>query len=200
MPDDRVKNIMRQDAAALGMPIPDEEWGAIAPQLRVARFRKRETIFQPGVVGAQVILITDGIAATKAVLESGQEPIGRFFVRLQGCANLISAWRQEATMETVFAATDVTGVLMTWDFFQQQFFDGGAFGRYARYKLLDALVINNETLKLKTSGNIEVNYQFLEERFPLVIKDVTQKLIASYLGLTPEGFSRFLKRRREATS
>ena len=182
------------------MPIPDEEWDEIKMHLRPVSYKKKAIIFAPGKVATESLLVTSGVAAAKTLLENGQEPTERFFVPIQGCANIVSAWRCEPTSETIYAATDVEGALMSWEFIRGQFLDGAAFGRFGRVKMLDSIVLDKQILTMKTTCSTELNYKFLEENFPEVIGGVAQKVIASYLGLTPEGLSRFLKRRREAAS
>ena len=55
------------------------------------------------------------------------------------------------------------------------------------------LLFEIDILNVKTVNRTEVSYNFLRERHPTVLELVPQTLIAQFCGITPEGFSRFLR-------
>ena len=54
-----------------------------------------------------------------------------------------------------------------------------------------------DVMRVKTINRTQASYDFLKKRQPDVLKLLSQRVIAQFLGITPEGLSRFLKTRSQ---
>ncbi|MEM8962125.1 MAG: Crp/Fnr family transcriptional regulator [Acidobacteriota bacterium] len=190
--------LLTDDIRNLGIDPDRVGWDVITPQLTEVSYKKKTTLFQRGAICNTVLFITDGIVAVERLMQDGQAPINRFFVATDICNDIVSAWRNEPSTDELFAVTDVSGLLIPYPFLLNQFLrSGDVFGEYLRIKVMESVLTDIEIMARKTVSDTELNYQFLEERFPEVTAHALQRQIASYLGLTPEGLSRFLRKRRE---
>ncbi|MEM9794728.1 MAG: hypothetical protein AAF848_17440, partial [Pseudomonadota bacterium] len=77
---------------------------------------------------------------------------------------------------------------------------GGVFGQYLRIKAMETLILDKDILCAKTSNDTEVQYSFLERSFPEVVQRATQKDVARFIGVTPQGLNRFLRNRKSSSA
>jgi len=91
--------------------------------------------------------------------------------------------------------TDVADLAIPNDVFRREYLEGGFFGTYLRFKMMEAHLFAKEPICAKTPGQTEIRYRFLEEPHQNVIGSVRQKEVSRFLGVTPQGLSRFLRRR-----
>lgn len=144
--------------------------------------------------------LSDGVAASEQTWLDGASTIARFFEPGNICANVTSAWTRDIASDDLIAVTDVGGVSVPDDIFRREYLEGGFFGIYLRLKMMEAHLFAKELICAKTSGQTETRYRFLEQYHQNVIGTVPQKDIARFLGVTPQGLSRFLRRRKPGGS
>ncbi|MEM9783975.1 MAG: hypothetical protein AAF899_16070 [Pseudomonadota bacterium] len=167
-------------------------------RLAVTRHTAGSTVFAQARIVRQWLFLTDGIAASQQTRPDGTVTIARFFEADQICANLTSTWHQAEDADDLIAITDVVGVLLPDSLLRGEYLGGGAFGAYLRLKIMETLLFDKELLCAKTSIQTAHRYRFLEDRHRAVIGQAPQKAIARFLGITPQGLSRFLRQRRRA--
>ncbi|MEL6210747.1 MAG: Crp/Fnr family transcriptional regulator, partial [Pseudomonadota bacterium] len=68
-------------------------------------------------------------------------------------------------------------------------------GTYLRLKMMEAHLFAKELICAKTSAQTEARYRFLIDHHDIVVGAVRKQDIARFLGITPQGLSRFLRRR-----
>ncbi|MEO1483673.1 MAG: cyclic nucleotide-binding domain-containing protein [Myxococcota bacterium] len=180
------------------MTLDDDEWRRISTRLADCSYRQGEVIFSQVRLTDHWLFITDGVAASEQTTPDGAVLIGRFFEPGHICSNITSAWARQISSDDLRAITDVEGVLLPNPLFRQEYLGGGAFGRYLRIKAMAALLFDKEILCTKTTNDTDIQYRFLEYNYREVIRRSTQKDIARFIGITPQGLSRFLKNRRGA--
>ncbi|MEO0536440.1 MAG: cyclic nucleotide-binding domain-containing protein [Cyanobacteria bacterium P01_A01_bin.123] len=187
---------LEDDIYSYGIHLKSPEWNEIKSRISEFEFVKKSVIFSQALICDKVFFVTDGIAASEQTLAEGVSPIARFFSRGQFCSNITSALIQEYANDTLIAITDVNSVSMPMEFFLKEYHKGKAFGEYLRKKVLETLLFDKEVMCAKTTLNTEYRYRFLEERQQDVIHRVSDKDIARFIGITPQGLCRFLKHRR----
>ncbi|MDJ0733566.1 MAG: hypothetical protein QNJ47_05670 [Nostocaceae cyanobacterium] len=171
------------------------EWNEIKSKISEFSFTKKSVIFSQTLVCDKIFFISDGIAASEQIMPEGISIITQFFSRGQFCSNITSALTKEYANDTLIAITDVNGVSMSINFFLEEYYKGNAFGEYLRKKILEGLLFDKKIICTKTLLSTEYRYRFLEEHQQDVIHCVPDKDIARFMGITPQGLSRFLKHR-----
>ncbi len=188
------------DIQRLGVALNGHEWDTIRQRCSTVRIQAGEKIQNQARVADAWIFLSDGVAASEQTWLDGSSTIARFFEPGTICANFTSAWTRDIASDDLLAVTDVAGVAIPDSIFRQEYLQGGFFGTYLRLKMIEAHLFAKELICAKTSGQTETRYQFLERHHQCVIGNVPQKDIARFLGITPQGLSRFLRRRLSETS
>jgi len=190
---------LRDDVRRFNVQIDDMDWRKFARQTSPISVSARGQIQSQARVSDVWIFLASGIAASEQTWRDGATTITRFFTADDICANFTSVWRQDIAADDLIALTDISGLAIPDHVFRPEYLHGGPLGTYLRMKAITTHLLDKELLCAKTSNRIEIRYQFLEQYQPDVIDRVTQKDIARFLGVTPQGLSRFL-RNRNSTS
>lgn len=188
--------VLEGELEACGIDIGSDEWRGLKAECSEARFRRRADIFPISVVPRHVLFMTQGIAAATYLGDDGNLFVYRFFERGQFCTTITSVWRNEPTCDAIYAVTASQGVLIPFDSWRRHYARSGPLGSYFREKLVEAMLFDKEVILTKTFNRTESAYSFLETHQPEVIRQAPQNVIAQFLGVTPEGLSRFLRNRR----
>lgn len=192
---DKVLEVLERDIRGLGVNLDLSEWDAIAQRCQYVHVPARKRIQNQAHVADSWVFLSDGIAASEQTWLDGSSTIARFFEPGNICANLTSVWTRDIAADDLLAVTDVAGLAIPNSIFRQQYLEGGFFGTYLRFKMMEAHLFAKELVCAKTSAQTETRYQFLEEHHQSVIGSVPKRDIARFLGITPQGLSRFLRRR-----
>jgi len=176
------------------------EWSVMRQGLKVAHFRKGETIFMAGNVCKNLYFINSGLARAYAIGEDGKDFTWSIFFNDKNAdmSNLFvvdyeSFVNSSEAQLTIEAIEDCELVYLTKDdlnFLYDKYKKAESFGRLMNqeaYTLLHKRILN---LKLKSAK--ERFQEFIKET-PYLLEKVPQYYIASYLGITPQYLSK-LKR------
>lgn len=191
---------LKGDIQRLGVSIDLMTWERILQRCKSVQFKAGDTIQNQARVADSWIFLSIGVAASEQTDHDGVPTVARFFEPGDFCANLTSAWTGDIASDDLVALTDVEGVEIPDEVFRWEYLEGGFFGTYLRLKMMDAHLFAKELICAKTSGQTETRYRFLERFHQTVIGSVQQKDIARFLGMTPQGLSRFLKHRKTGAS
>ena len=191
-------NDFKSEIASYGVSIPEEEWYHLLDLIEVRKAKKKEVIFSQTEFCNHVIYLMSGITAT-IYLYDDKEVVTRFFQKGNFNTNIVSAESQSLASDILVAVTDIEYLLFPFSFFLDSFFHSNSFGVFVRKKIMGMIIENKKNMTIKTINDTEIKYQFLEEIYPDIIKRSPSKYIAKYLGVTPEGYSRFLSTRRQSS-
>ena len=178
--------------------VPQKEWDHLQQLFQEENYSKKTNIFSQTDVCENVLFIADGIAASEYILEDGRNVITRFFQKNDFCSNIVSAKMKDLASDNIIAITDVSAISISYDVFIQYYLKRGKFGEYLRTKFINIMIEDKHYISVKTISNTELKYQFLEKEYPDIIRLAPDKAIAAFIGITPEGFSRFLKNRKKS--
>ncbi|MEM9330825.1 MAG: hypothetical protein AAGA53_05835 [Pseudomonadota bacterium] len=192
----QARKALEKDIHRHGVALNAQEWDHIVQRCKYVHVRAGDKIQNQAHVADCWIFLSDGIAASEQSWLDGASTIARFFEPGDICANLTSVWKRDIATDDLLAVTDVSGLALPDSIFRQQYLNGGFFGVYLRFKMMEAHLFAKELVCSKTLGQTETRYQFLEQHHRNVIGSVPQKDIARFLGITPQGLSRFLRRRK----
>ena len=189
----------KDHVAKRGYHLSDAAWTSISPQLKPVFAARGEVLLDSAQVTQHLYFVCDGVAASIQNTPDGDQQIARFFERGHLCSNLTSAWHQEVSSDTLVAVSDFAGVSIPFALFRNDFMSEAPLSLYWREMVLETLVFDKDIICAKTIRNVETRYQFLVERYDQVVSLVPDKYIARFLGITPQGLSRFKKNQSELT-
>ncbi|MEO1530273.1 MAG: cyclic nucleotide-binding domain-containing protein [Planctomycetota bacterium] len=178
---------------SFGVDLAASEWDEFASVCTETSYRKREVIFRDGVEPDYLLFITNGVCAGQASQPDGQTVVARFFEPGDFCAKISFTRRGSTNANTIIAVTPAEGVLIPMDRWRREHLEGMGVGRYARQKMMRAHYFDIDIIQVKTLNRTVESYEFLREHQPNVLQAVPQNVIAQFLGITPEGLSRFLR-------
>ncbi|YCO05354.1 Crp/Fnr family transcriptional regulator [Vibrio sp. VNB-15] len=178
-----------------GHSINDSELALLNKEARVLLYKKREVVFSQAVVAGHVGIVIDGVLASEFV-NNDESSISRFFCEGDLCANLESVFQSEYASDTLFSITPATVLTFPFKRFEEMYLGSEHFGLYLRKQLLLNTLTTKKIVSIKSQSAAQAKQEILEKDLPWVLERVPQKYIASFLGLTPQGYSRFLRERR----
>ncbi|MEL7023050.1 MAG: cyclic nucleotide-binding domain-containing protein [Pseudomonadota bacterium] len=184
-----------RDIERVGVALSDGQWSSLCDQAQVVRFQRDAVLDQATDIAERWLFICDGVVASRQTHSDGETTIARFFEPGQICANLTSAWKQIYAADDLIAMTEVKAVDIPDPLFRHELLDGDALGRYFRLKAMETLCFDKEVLSAKTRFDTEIRFQFLEQHYTSVLESLRQRDIAAFLGITPQGLSRFKRNR-----
>ena len=182
--------------AATGSPVADADWRVVAAQLEAVSARRGDVLLDSATVTKHMLFVSRGIAASQQIDADGDTHIARFFENRQLCTNITSAWQQSVSSDQLIAVTEFEGVRVPFAMYRDEFLSGGPLAAYWREMTLQTLLFDKDLMCVKTMRHVEARYRFLAERYERVVTDVPDKHLARFIGITPQGLSRFLKNRR----
>ncbi|MEO0343978.1 MAG: hypothetical protein AAF198_11140 [Pseudomonadota bacterium] len=191
---------LRHDIQEFGVDIDPPGWSQFAGHASAIDISAGERIQSQARISEIWVFLASGIAASEQTWHDGTSTITRFFTPGDLCANFTSVWQKEIAADDLIAMTDIKGLALPDHIFRREYLHGDALGLYFRMKAMKTHLLDKELLCAKTSNRIELRYRFLEEYQAEVLGAVMQKDIARFLGVTPQGFSRYLKQKKSLVS
>jgi len=192
----RALDVFREHIDACGYSLTDDAWRSISRQCSEIEAPRGSVLLSSASVAEHLFFICDGIAASFQVDADGDTQIARFFEHGQLASNITSAWHQSVSNDELIAMSDFSGIRVPFAMFRDEFMHGGPLGEYWREMTLNTLLFDKDLMCAKTVRNLGRRYRFLVERYRNVVDDVPAKHLALFLGVTPQGLSRFLNNQR----
>ncbi|MEM6556357.1 MAG: Crp/Fnr family transcriptional regulator [Pseudomonadota bacterium] len=189
----------KQHVATRGYHLSDAEWTAVCQQFQSVSVDRGAVLLDSACVTQHLFFVSNGVAASIQTTPDGDQQIARFFERGHLCSNLTSAWHQQVSSDTLIAMSDFTGLRIPFAMFREEFMSDAPLSSYWRAMVLETLVFDKDLICAKTIRDVETRYRFLVDRYDNVVRTVPDKYIARFLGITPQGLSRFKKTLRELT-
>ena len=190
-------NDFKREIASYDVNLSDADWSNLLGLVKVKTAKKKEVIFSQTELCNHVIYLLSGITATIYYYDD-KEVVTRFFQKGNFNTNIVSAESKSMASDALVAITDINYLLLPFDFFLDSFLYSNTFGVFVRKKIMGMIIENKKNTTIKTINDTEIKYTFLEENYPLIIRDTPSKYIAKFIGVTPEGYSRFLSSRRKS--
>jgi len=171
----------------------DAEWDDFLPLWQPFSFEKGIMVTKIGQVERYFYFINDGLIRGFFVKNGEEYNIGFSY---QGDPSGVydsfhhqcpSEWALETLMPT-------TGLRITHGALMKAFDEFKVFERWGRLFFTDASIGLGVFIRSLVADTAEEKFQKLMKRSPHVIQMIPQKHLASYLGMTPETFSRMRKK------
>lgn len=170
--------------------LSEENRNKIASSFRIKYVKKRELLLQEGDVAKEVAFVLSGCLRSYSVDDNGFEHILQFAPTGWWITDMYSFISQKKAYLNVEVINDGTVALLSRKDQLNLFDEIPALERYFRIITENALVSSRQRLIDNLSLPARQRYENFCLTYPSLINDIPQKLIASYIGVTPEFLSK----------
>ena len=177
---------------ARGHELSGAEWEETHRIFKPVTLKRGAVLLDSAVVADDLFFVCDGVAASVQTSCDGDTQIARFFERGQLCSNVTSAWQRTVSEDELIAMTDLSALRVPISAFRSAYLHGGPLGEFWREMVFETLLFDKDVLCTKTLRDVGTRYRFLEERYDGVVGRVPDRHLARFLGITPQGLSRYL--------
>nr|WP_262899800.1 Crp/Fnr family transcriptional regulator [Robertkochia marina] len=161
--------------------------------IRPVRIRKRQFIDQPGYVSRYRNYVVQGAFRSYFIDEDGKEHTVQIAVEDWFVSDFYSYITQTPATLFVEALENSLILQMAYDDIENLCKEVHSLSEYFRLSTEKAFAFSRKRALSNLSLTAEEKYLELLERYPDIVQRVPQKIIASYLGMTPEFMSRIRK-------
>ena len=171
-----------------------EELNALLLQLKTIQVKKGETLQQKGDHSIHAYFVTKGLLRSFTTDSKGKEHIFMFAPEGWIISDIQSTAMQSPAVLSIDALEDSEVQFMRADIFEQlvnkHMGSHPDFARLESNRLLRRIAVLQKRVLLLMSASATERYQEFIVTYPNLQQRVSQRHIASYLGITPEALSR----------
>ncbi len=158
------------------------------------KIRKKQLLLQDGDICKHSIFVKQGCLRGYTIDKQGTEHNITFAPAGWWIADLYSLFTGKPGQLFIETTSDSVVQLLSREKQEQLFQEIPAFERFFRILTENALVSNQQRVIDNLSLSAQERYMKFCERYPTLINELPQKHIASYIGVTPEFFSKMLSK------
>lgn len=188
-PEDLVLETFKRQIM-LGSGIHGDEFDRAAHLLRTAHFNKGEVLLETGSVCKDAFHVTKGLLRVATLDSDGNEHIVQFAPEGWYASDRGSMYFNEPSRLRIDAIEDSAVVLIGQDFFDALSAASGKFRSYNTTLLHNHIRHMQDRIAGLLGARADERYQTFIRMYPDLLLRVPQRMIASYLGITPESLSR----------
>jgi CRP-like cAMP-binding protein len=175
------------------MEISDTEFSKILPLLKEKSVRKGTILLAVGEVCRHSYFIVEGCLRSYVIDNKGKEHIIQFAPENWWISEQISLMNHEPSMYFIDTVEDTSLLELGPDFFDQLHITVPQASAMSRRLQSNSLRSFQKRLVSHLSATGEERYLSFIKTYPQLALRLPQKMIASYLGVTPESLSRIRK-------
>jgi CRP-like cAMP-binding protein len=168
----------------------DEEKEIFLAHLKLKNIKRKEFILNEGEVCKYSTFVTSGCLSGYTVDKNGTEHVLSFAPPGWWIADMYSLISQKPGILNIEALEDTETILLSKVSQEKLYHEIPKFERFFRILIENSLVANQQRIVDNMSLTAEERYSIFCKRYPTLIDHLAQKQIASYIGVTPEFFSR----------
>lgn len=157
---------------------------------RHRKFRKHQFILQEGEVCRHESFIVKGLTRTYQLDAKGQEHVWQFGLEDWWVGDLVSFLSGTPSLVNIACLEDVDVLQIAKDDLEQLYLRVPAFERYFRILIQNAYLTAMNRVGAGLSLSAGERYADFIQRYPHIGERVSDKQIASFLGITPQSLSR----------
>lgn len=171
----------------------DKEWRGLLENAEVKTYKKNEAILKQHLRFTDVLFVAEGILASEFTMKD-KTVIGRFFTPGNLCANFDSLLNQTVSQYQVVSMTSCRVIAISAAQFMEYYYNGSSVGKVLRKIVLEIITEDIWMTNIKLMYQKPEMIAFMQQHYPEVVRDVPYKYVALFLGITPEAYSRILKK------
>lgn len=188
---DKYNNILQNIARYVSLS--DTEKEKLISIIRTTKIKKRQFIDQPGYTCKYRNYVVKGAFRSYFIDNDGKEHTVQIAIEDWFVSDFYSYITQTPATLYVEALEDSTIFQMTYDDIEGLCKEIHGLSEYFRISTEKAFAFSRKRALSNLSMTAEEKYLELLERYPDIVRRVPQKVIASYLGMTPEFMSKIRK-------
>ncbi len=169
--------------------LTDEQFDTVSHTIRERTVAKGTVLLRQEEICSEVYFVSEGLLRSYTVDDNGREHIIQFAPEESWISDRNSFLFGEPSLIFIDAIEESKLIVLTAEFFKQV----SAFASFNTFntKALHNLVrMQQHRISLLIGASAETRYMDFIERYPSLMLRVSQWMIASYLGITPESLSR----------
>ncbi|CAM4037694.1 cAMP-binding domain of CRP or a regulatory subunit of cAMP-dependent protein kinases [Pedobacter westerhofensis] len=155
---------------------------------------KFEHLVNEGTVGQYMNFVTKGCLRIYFLREGGQETTRHFAFENQFATGLASFITENPSLENIQVMEDSELLRISRKDFYYLLNVIPAWEKFYRFYLENAYINNLEIFHREVTKDAELRYKELLARSPEVVRRLSNKVVASYLNMSPETLSRMKSR------
>ncbi|AJW62382.1 Cyclic nucleotide-binding domain protein [Elizabethkingia miricola] len=171
----------------------DLEWRGLLENAEVRTYKKNEVILKQHLRFTDVLFVAQGMLASEFTMKD-KTVIGRFFTPGNLCTNFDSLLNQTVSQYQVMSMTSCRVIAISAAQFMEYYYNGNSVGKILRKIVLDIITEDIWITNVKLMYQKPEMIAFMQQHYPEVVRDVPYKYVALFLGITPEAYSRILKK------
>ena len=172
----------------------EEEIEKLIGIIRTTKIKKRQFIDQPGYVCQYRNYVVKGAFRSYYIDKAGKEHTVQIAIEDWFVSDFYSYITQTPATLFVEALEDATIFQMTYEDIEGLCKEIHSLSEYFRITTERAFAFSRKRALSNLSMTAEEKYIEILERYPNIVQRVPQKVIASYLGMTPEFMSKIRKK------
>lgn len=168
----------------------DSEKETFISHLQLKKFKRKQFVLNDGEICKYSTFVTSGCLRGYTVDKNGNEHVLSFAPPDWWIADMYSLISQKPGILNIEALEDTETILLSKANQEKLYHEIPKFERFFRILIENSLVANQQRIVDNMSLTAEERYNIFCKRYPTLIDHLPQKQIASYIGVTPEFFSR----------
>ena len=192
--DPTVPNSLLLETIRRHHPVSEAEAQVITSCFKEGTFQRKTTLLQIGQTAHQLYFVVSGILHMYYADERGQQHSCNFFMPGELVTDLESFSKQKPAGNSIETLTRTTCLHISCKASVSLMQQSPAFNKYAMDVIEATATANINRTKDLLSLQPEARYQKLLASRPDLIREVPQKYIARFLGISPESLSRIRNR------
>jgi CRP/FNR family transcriptional regulator, anaerobic regulatory protein len=173
--------------------LSDKDFSVLLGSLKLVKIKRKQLLIHEGQVAKEVAFVLKGCLRSYTIDQNGFEHILQFAPKDWWITDMYSFISQKEAFLTVDAINDSEVLLLKRENQLKLFEEIPSLERYFRILTENALVNSRKRLMENLSLTAAERYNNFCKTYPSLINEIPQKLVASYIGVTPEFLSK-LKR------
>ena len=154
------------------------------------QYKSKTVLLEEGEVCRNSIFVNSGVLRSYTVVDNAVEHVLNFACSGWWIADMYSLISQKPGQLFIDVVEDADVVLLSKENQEQLYSDIPKIERFFRILTENALVANQQRIIDNLSLPAEERFDKFCKRYPTLLQHVPQKQIASYIGVTPEFFSK----------
>ncbi|MCB2377173.1 Crp/Fnr family transcriptional regulator [Hymenobacter sp. BT635] len=175
------------------LPLTDAQFGALGRVLVPKELKRQQQLVRQGEVGRYGAFVAQGCLRSFVVDKKGKEHVLQFAPENWWIADQYGLIHHEPALFSIDALEDSRVLLFGPDFYQQLPQLGPPFQAFFYELQQNSLQAMQKRLIATLSATAEERYLDFIRTYPSLTQRLPQRLIAAYLGITPESLSRIRK-------